>query len=742
MIRISCSRGTARFPESIFRGLLCAIIACLLLTGSSPAGRAAADDPLHDESPTLRCGTLPGDFNLDGRLDEPAWAAADAVDNITMIDPVEGGVPTGRTVIRVLADAKTIVIGIDCEDPDPSGIVSYSVARDSGLRDEDHVKIVFDTYGDGRNGFVFAVNPSGARYDGLVAGRGEYENRNWDGIWEAKTARHQAGWSAEIRLPISTLTFKEGLDAWGFNVQRRIQRLLETSRWANPRRDFKVTHTRHAGRLVGLPDFDLGVGLSVRPALVTGFEKPSRDEDRDLDSELSLDVTQKLGPNLLSLLTINTDFAETEVDSFRTNLTRFPLFFPEKRSFFLEGNEVFDFGLGINHEAMPFHSRRIGLVDGEEVPLAFGAKVYGQVGDTNIGALGVNMGDESDVAPETNMGVVRVSQNIFEESSVGFIATRGDPTGRHGAWTFGTDFVYQSSDFLGDKNFLAGFWGITCDRDDIEGDRRSAAGFKIDYPNDLWDMAVMYKRIGEDFDPSVGFVPRTGIDKYIVKAEYMPHSGLDFLRQTTHEVWASYVAGIGGPWESYRLSFSPVELEFESGDQVGINVSREGENLPEDFEISDDVTIVEEDYEWTRYSVGAETASKRTVAGEASWEFGRFYDGLLDTYEAELEWNPDPLVTIFLVGERNVVRLDQGSFTEDVYGSRFRFNFSPDMMLSSFLQWNTEEDAIGTNTRFQWTITPESNLYFILNYNWNKIDRHWKRESYKSQVKVEYTFRF
>jgi len=707
-----------------------------------PAVGNADEETLPNEKPTLRCGTLPENFKLDGRLDDPAWAATDAVDNITMIDPVEGGVPSGRTIIRVLADTKTIVIGIDCEDPDPSGIVSYSVARDSGLRDEDHVKIVFDTYGDGRNGFVFSVNPSGARYDGLVAGRGEYENRNWDGIWEAKTARHNKGWSVEIRIPIATLTFKQGLDAWGFNVQRRIQRLLETARWSNPRRDFKVTHTRHAGRLVGLPEFDLGVGLSVRPALVGGFEKPSRDEDRDFDSDLSLDITQKLGPNLLSLLTINTDFAETEVDSFRTNLTRFPLFFPEKRSFFLEGNEVFDFGLGIHREAMPFHSRRIGLVDGDEVPLRFGAKVYGQVGDTNIGILGVNMDDEDGVAPETNMGVVRVSQNILEESSVGFIATRGDPTGRRGAWTFGSDFVYQTSEFMGDKNFLAGIWGITTDRDDIESDRRSAAGFKIDYPNDLWDIAVIYKRVGEDFDPSLGFVPRTGINKYVAKAEFMPYSDLDFLRQTSHQVYASYVTGIGNPWESYYLSFSPLELEFESGDQVGINISREGENLPEEFDISDDVTIAEEAYEWTRYSVGAESASKRTVAGEASWEFGRFYDGRLDTYEASLVWNPAPLVTLFLVGERNVVRLDDGSFTEDVYGSRLRFNFSPDMVLSSFLQWDTEDDAIGTNTRFQWSITPESNLYFILNYNWNRIDRHWKRESYKSQIKVEYTFRF
>lgn len=313
------------------------MVVCAFAAAAVLAARAADEEPRPDEKPTLRCGILSKAFRLDGRLDDPAWAAADAVDNITMIDPVEGGVPSGRTVIRVLADTKTIVIGIDCEDPDPSGIVSYSVARDSGLHDEDHVKIVFDTYGDGRNGFVFAVNPAGARYDGLVAYRGEDENLNWDGIWSAKAVRHATGWSAEISIPITTLTFKEGLEAWGFNVQRRIQRLLETARWANPRRDFKVTHTRHAGRLVGLPAFDLGVGLSVRPALVSGFEKSSPDEDRDFDSELSLDITQKLGPNLLSLLTINTDFAETEVDSFRTNLTRFPLFFPRRGPSFSRG---------------------------------------------------------------------------------------------------------------------------------------------------------------------------------------------------------------------------------------------------------------------------------------------------------------------------------------------------------------------------------------------------------------------
>jgi len=723
-------------PRYTAAALLVTVFFCL------PAAVLEALPSAPQETPFVRCGALPEDIRIDGMLDEPAWSDADAIENLIMIDPMEGGEPTFRTEVRLLADEKDIVIGVICHDSDPGAIVSWSVARDSGLRDEDHVKMVLDTYGDGRKGYIFAVNPSGARYDALVSARGEHENSNWDGLWEAKTLRISTGWCAEIRIPIATLTFKKGLDAWGFNISRRVQRLLETDRWANPCRDFRVTHTRHAGRLVGLPDFDLGLGLSVRPSLVTGFARPSRDEDRDYDNDLSIDLTQRLASNLTALITVNTDFAETDVDSFRTNLTRFPLFFPEKRSFFLEGNEVFDFGLGVGKDALPFHSRRIGLVDGEEVPLLFGAKVYGQAGDTNVGILGVNCGEESDIAPESNMGVVRLSQNVFDESSVGFIATRGDPLGRRGSWTFGTDFTYQTSNFLGNKNFLVGAWGIAMDRDDIEDGQRNAVGIKIDYPNDLLDAAVTYKRIGKAFDPSLGFVQRSDINMYTAKADYMPYSSLDWVRQWFFELRSSYVTKIGGPWESYRVFTAPINCNLESGDSFEFNVIRGGENLPEDFEISDGVTVDEDVYEWMRYRLKAESASKRALSGELSWEFGPFYDGRLDTYEAELEWNPDPLVTLSLVGEQNVARLDAGDFTENVYGTRIRLNFSPDMTLSSLIQHETESDTIGTNSRFQWTVTPKSNLYFVVNYNWQKLDHHWKRESYMTRLKLEYTFRF
>ncbi len=707
-----------------------------------PTGNNDAELPQAGETPSLRAGALHGEVCIDGILDEPSWKRADAIDDLTMVEPDEGAAPSGKTEVRVLCDRKNLYVGIRCIDSDPAGIVSYSVARDSSLRNEDHVKIVLGTFRNGRSGYVFAVNPSGARYDALVSRRGESENRNWDGIWEAETVRNGTGWTAEIRIPIFTLSFGTGLSAWHFNVERRIQRLLEQDRWAGARRDWRVTQTSRAGLITGLPEFDLGMGLSIRPSLVGSYSRPSLDEDADLDQDVSLDVTQKLGSNLLAQLTVNTDFAETEVDTWRTNLTRFPLFFPEKRSFFLEGSDYFDFGLGLRSDLVPFHSRRIGLVDGEEVPLLLGGKLHGLMGDTNVGALFAQTGEESGVAPETGLGVVRLKQNIWEESTIGFIGTRGDPMGRSNSWMTGADFTYQTSEFLGDKNFLVGVWGLTMDREDLDGHSRSAMGGKIDYPNDLWDIMFTYKRIGEDFDPSLGFVPRKGINKYQSGVDFMPYSDWPWLRRMNYELSTTYITDLNGEWESYRIFMSPLNWELESGDEIEFNVITEGERIDEGFEISDGIDIRTGPYQWTRYRVQAGSASKRSLSGELSCWFGPFYDGRLTTYEAELEWNPVPLLTFQLNGERNVGRIEAGSFAADLYRSKVQFNFSPDFTMSSIVQYDTEGDTVGTNTRLHWSITPSSNLYFVFNYNWIKLNEHWERESYESVAKIEYVFRF
>ncbi len=697
---------------------------------------------LSRERPRLRVGKLPDDLVLDGMLLEKAWKEAPRIENLTMVEPNEGARPFARTTVSVLASEKEIVIGIFCRDPEPSKIVSYSVARDSSLYHEDHVKFVLGTFMDGRTGYVFAVNPSGARYDALVAHRGEGENRSWDGIWEAKTYVGKHGWSAEVRIPILTLSFKQGLSTWEFNIRRKIQRLMEIDRWASPSRDFRVTHINRAGLLTGLPRFKLGMGISVKPCGVAQLEKESRDKSSDLDFDASLDLEWRMTPELLLALTFNTDFAETEVDTRRTNLTRFPLFFPEKRTFFLEGLDYFDFGLGLGRDIVPFHTRRIGLVSGKEVPLLFGGKLIGRMGKTSIGALAARCGDKEGVAPYSTMGVVRVKQDIWEQSNVGMIASFGDPLNRDDSWMFGADFTYQTDKMFGDKNFLVGLWGLASDRQGIKGRTQTASGFKIDYPNDLWDISLRFKRIDDDFDPSLGFVRRRGIYSYGISADYMPRPDIDWIRQLFFETGFRYITNLDGNWETWRYFTAPINCNLESGDSFEFNVMGQGENLDEGFEIAEGVYIPRGKYDWTRFRAVIGSASKRPLKGEIAYWFGPFYRGWLDTVEVSMMWNPLPLLSVSGWAEHNKGRMPTGNFIEDVYGTRIIFNFSPDLTLSNFLQYDTESESLGAFSRVRWTITPYSEFFFVIDWNLDKGNGNFKTRSYETTAKILYTLRF
>jgi hypothetical protein len=734
-------------------------------------GQAAPVRP-PTQVPALRAGVLAGAIRLDGRLDEAAWRAADSIASLTEIEPREGETPAGRTVVRVLAGAAEIVIGVRADDPEPARLVSFARERDAPLATEDHIKIVLDTYLDGRSGYVFAVNPNGARYDALVAGQGEGENANWDAPWEAATARTPAGWSAEIRIPTRSLLFRPGLTEWGFNVQRRLQRLQETDRWASPARDYEVTQTFRAGRLTGLPAFALGVGLTVRPSLTAGAGVPSpRARLRD-DRDASLDVTQLLGANTLASLTVNTDFAETEVDTRRTNLTRFPLVFPEKRTFFLQGADIFDFGLGTSDDVRPFFSRRVGLLNGTEVPIRVGAKVNGRAGGTNYGALLVRTGHPGGVGLDTlatanTLGVVRLQQNVLRESSVGLIATAGDPLGRRGAWTAGADATYRTSRFRGDKNLLVGAWALATDRAGLAGERASFGG-KIDYPNDLLDAALTFKRVGDGFDPSLGFVPRAGVQILALSATYQPRptrriAGLR-VRQMFHEFEPTLVTDLGGRWESWRVFTAPVNYRLESGDRFELNWAPAGERLAAPFEIADGVVIPAGSYHWNRYRAEAGTAVKRRLSAQATWWFGDFYSGTLDELSLTGAWKPSSLVIVELNAAHNVGRLREGRFTQDLIGTRLRVNVSPDLQVNSYVQYDNESDTFGANSRLRWTFSPLGDLFVVYNHNLRhdidpstglplgsggnltdptrRLDRRWGFASNQLLVKLQYAFRY
>lgn len=751
----------------------------LALAGSLTPYRASAQPARPERSvrtapvarPQLRVAALRGALRMDGVLDEPAWSGADSITDLLQIEPREGIAASARTVVRVLVTDDAIIFGIRADVSDSSRIVSFSRQRDAVLTNEDHVKLVLDTYRDGRSGYVFAINPDGARYDALVAEQGESENANWDAVWECATARTATGWSAEVRIPVASLLFKPGLTTWGLNVQRRAQREQETDRWASPERDYKVTQTFRAGDLTAVPAFRLGMGLSVRPSFTAGAGVPARGAGIASARDLSLDATQLIGANTLASLTVNTDFAETEIDTRRTNLTRFPLVFPEKRTFFLQGADIFDFGLGLGNDVRPFFSRRIGLLNGNEVPLRAGGKISGRARSTNFGALVVQTGDvllpgALSSAGESTVGALRVKQNVFRESSVGMIATVGDPLGRSGAWTAGSDVNYQTSRFRGDKNFLVGAWGMAAGRNALTGDR-VAYGARIAYPNDLWDVSTSYKHLGTEFDPSLGFVPRPGVQIAEFNLVWQPRPqrpivGLQ-VRQMFHEFLTTVVTNPDGRWESYRVFTAPVNWRLESGDRVELNVVATGERLVAPFEIASGVVIPAGSYHWKRYRAEAGLAAKRRLSGQATWWFGDFYSGRLDEMMLTAAWKPSALFIMELTATRNVGRLAEGRFTQDLFGTRVRLNVSSDLQVNSYLQYDNESDSFGSNTRLRWTFSPLGDLFVVYNHNLRhdvdpatgvplasglqtdptqRAQRRWGFASNQLLVKLQYAFRY
>ncbi len=692
-------------------------------------------------NPALAVHSTAAALRIDGRLDEAAWAQADSIPDLTQVEPLEGAAPTGRTVVRVLVTANAVVFGVTALDPDPAGIVGFSRARDADLAEEDHVRLVLDTFLDGRSGHVFAVNPNGARYDALVSERGESADARWDAVWEAAAVRVAGGWSVEIRIPVQSLIFRRGLHAWGFNIERRIQRLQETSRWAGAHLDYRVTQTSHAGRLTGLPLLDLGVGLTVRPSVVGDLVRAEPKAATDGSAEVSLDASERITSNLLASLTVNTDFAETEADVRQTNLTRFPLFFPEKRTFFLEGADLFDFGLGLGTDVLPFFSRRLGLVGGEEVPLVAGGKVTGRAGGTNLGALVVRTGRADTLPTAATMAVARLRQNILQESSVGVIATVGDPLDRPEAWTAGADVTFQTSRLGGDNNFLVGVWGLAMDRVGATGDR-TAAGFKVDYPNDLWDVALTYKRIGDGFDPSLGFVPRPGVHLASLGMEFAPRPGWRLVRQMFYELRFSGAADLDGRWESYRVFTAPLNWRLESGDRFEFNIVPTGEQLSDSFEVADGIFIPPGPYHWWRYRLEGELAAKRKLSGQVTWWFGGFFDGALHEIQVEATWKPSALVNVDLSAERNAGRLPQGDFTQDLVALRLRLNWSPDLSLSSLVQYDNETESLGSNTRLRWTFEPLGDLFVVYNHNLQDRATGWGFDSNQLLIKAQYAWRF
>jgi hypothetical protein len=694
--------------------------------------------PLQAQTVTaVRTGQPP---RVDGRLSDEAWASAEPIGDFTQSDPLEGQPPSERTEVRVLFDDDQLYIGIRCFESDPSGILATQMKPDAGLEPDDRVIVVLDTFRDRRNGYTFALNPAGARVDGLIAANGEDVNDSWDAIWRGRAAIDTQGWTAEMAIPFQSLSFDPSRSEWGFNVQRVIKRRLENSRWAGARRNVRVYQVSEAGTLAGLTGVHQGLGLDVVPFFTTRWKDTDGGETHLLGRP-GLDAFYRLAPNVAAAFTFHTDFADTEVDQRRINLTRFPLFFPEKRDFFLQDAGIFQFA-DLDSDLIPFFSRRVGLSDeGEEIPIEVGGKLTGRVGDWSLGFLDAQTRAAHDFEA-ANLFAGRVTHHLGEQSSLGVIGTAGDPDGNGSNALVGVDANFGRSDFLGNRNLRASVWALSTRSDESgsSGEQDQAFGASVSYPNDVWSWRLDAKEIGEQFDPALGFVPRAGVRQYSAELDYAWYLNRN-IRWLRFGVEPQIVTDLEGELESAELSMDLVRVLWDTGDEFELEVIGVKEDLNEPFEIEDGLEIPAGDYDWARWRIAVESALKRPLGAEVAAEFGDFYDGRRSDYEAALNWRPSRFFSGGLGYELSVVELPQGNLDAHVGLVRLDFAFSPDLTWSNFAQFDNESDSLGWNSRVQWVRRPGETFNLVVNEAIERSDGEIETVGREFVLAVRYTLR-
>lgn len=728
------------------------------------------------------------DIDLDGRIDEAFWSQAVPITDFTQQLPVEGGSPSEATEIRVVFDADNLYIGAIIYD-DPEGVLAYQRERDAGLNTDDRFMWILDTFLDGRTGYFFEINAAGLMGDGILSsgggggrfggfGGGGRTNKAWDGIWEARTSMRPDGWSAEIRIPFRTLNFDPDQDEWGINFQRTIRRRNEEILWRGWRRSEGLFNPIFAGRLRGLQGMSQGLGLEARPSTIASWQRFLTDPDptvvprertTDWPRDISLDLNYSVTSSLRASMSINTDFAEVESDQRRVNLTRFPLRFPERRDFFLEGSSVFSFAPSSGPS--PFYSRNIGLRSGQQVPITYGARTTGQVGAFELGFYQIGTGEHQyfntsisadEVIPSEDFTVARVKRQIGEQSSIGAIYTRRSTAMDEAGFqpevghTAGIDYSLRTRNFLGDKQlqgeaFVA--WNSNPDPTVSRtlGDLTSR-GMRLSYPNDIWTGHVSYREFGDDYRPTLGFVTRNNFRRLEPRIGWSPRPAIPWIRNLDFEVQFRNQWQMGtGLLEEQELSTKPFGINFESGDGFDVNVTRSREYLEGDFEISDGIVIDGmRDYAWWETRISGRTTGRRKVSLFGGFTFGDFWDGERLQYGGRVTFRPNPGVQLSTNLQVNDVTMPDGSFTASVYEIEGQWNPSPWVAFTNQLQYDDQSGLVGIFARMRWIVTPGSDIYFVYTHNWQNLgsdlfDRDQRdliTLSRGASIKANYTYRF
>jgi hypothetical protein len=683
-------------------------------------------------------------IRIDGALDDAAWRVIEPVGEFVQALPYPGKPPTEQTEVRLAYDEDALYIAVRCMGSPPDTLLSTTMARDGNTYTDDNIEIVIDPFHDRRNGYYFMVNPAGAMTDGLIVGN-RLSGVSWDGIWDAATRIDEDEWTLELEIPFKTLSFDPHITTWGFNIERTITRVTEESRWAGSTLNSLIHAVSRAGDIEGLEGLSQGIGLDVKPYGLLGVNRDiSRPDEVQPVRAVGVDAFYRVTSNLLSSTTVNTDFAETEVDTRQVNLTRFSLLYPEKRAFFLEDAGVFQFGLpGPNTSLLPFHSRTIGLVGGSTVPILIGEKLTGRVGRLETGLLDVVTRD-SDVAPGQNFLVGRAKLDFWRESYVGGIFTHGEPTGKGDNSLAGADVVLSTSNFLKRRtNFDVAAFGMKTNTPGIHS-RDSAYGAQVRYPNDLVNLGYSWQDIGENFDPKLGYVRRRGVRINSLTTGLAPRPHNRYVRQVSFTVAVEhYYNTTHNAVESRLISVSPLGISFHGGARLSYTISHDVEQLFSSFKIHEGIQIPPGRYAFVRQTFSYQGPTNRRLSYKVSYDTGGFYTGSSDQLDATLSWRQSAHVTTGLEFRQYWVRLAEGDFNTSLAILRLNYFFSSKMALTNFIQYDTDTRNMGLQSRLRWIINPGQEVYLVFNHEWRE-DQFDRFEALRSDLraKVNYTVRF
>ncbi len=679
-------------------------------------------------------------IRIDGRLDEQSWSRAQCISNFTQRELDYGEPATERTEVAILFDTDALYVGFWGYDKEPRGIRANEMARDFSWSSEDNFEFVIDPFDDNRTGYLFVTNPNGARSDALISDGGRSMNRDWDGVWDVRARITEEGWFAEIRIPFSTLRFRANAsNNWGINFERNIRRKREQLLWQGWSRDHDLETLSQAGSLSGLHNLSGVKLIEAKPFGIAGAEW-REDHTREGVSHAGVDLSYLPTPNWKINVTVRPDFAQVESDREEVNLTRFSLFYPEKRHFFLEGSEFFDFELG--SDVRPFYSRRIGLAENRsEVPIDGGLRVLGKQGGTTLGAMVLHTAATGAV-DANNFGVVRLTQDVLDESSLGLLAVARRGGGTTNA-TYGFDAHYATSELFGDKEFAASIslaQSITSNRADRYG---SAYRFSLSYPNDLVAFSASWSRADDAFDPQVGFIRRTNYDRFaselailprprflplVQQFEFKPFEFSWYRDVTTHEMQSVYI------------EFVPLAFELRSGDSFEFNLQRRADNPELPFELFDDAEIPAGSYWFTRWSLDAASFGARRISGAIEISGGEFYLGTRTEYMLSGRWRANRYVTFGADWEHNRIELFGDTFLVDELAARIDFAFNPKLFGAVAGQWNSEDEEFILNFRLNWIPQPGSDVFLVINQIADSEETSWNPQ--KTTVLSKIVWRF